>query len=416
MERPYQINPNKERLNLAPGLDLPIETAMFSKIAILAATNAGKTYCAGVIAEEMLLGGRQIIVVDPTGGWWGLAFDSSGIKPALNISIIGGKHDNTGHSVKQGQHRIDLLSFDDTATKNLVTYILSSRRPVIFDTSKADNYGIEFVGKFIKELMFQKDDRYPQKIHFFIDEAHIFAPQKISAIKRRDKEIAEETHKQVSRLATQGRHYGLGCTMICQRIQLIDKTLVSQAELFIALRMQGYNDLELLLKWIAGKNDIEALRSKIPTLGKGNAYAYSPGEWLNMPKATLFHIKKKITFDSSKTHEGGAPLALDPSVPIALPPMPHVFAIKASERKFLEVEGGTAIGVSGELAVALLFNKPTDFAQCMIVGRIKAGWQELHDLKQITTEYKQFALYFNNPTLSSHYEGLLIEQSYLLKR
>lgn len=51
-------------------LELPID-AVTETFAILGIRGSGKTNTAGVIAEELLANGQQVVVVDPTDSWWG---------------------------------------------------------------------------------------------------------------------------------------------------------------------------------------------------------------------------------------------------------------------------------------------------------------------------------------------------------
>lgn len=62
----------KEKLlYISSDLSLPLELAARTQC-IFAQKGAGKTYAAGVQAEEMLAGGVQVCILDPTGVWWGL--------------------------------------------------------------------------------------------------------------------------------------------------------------------------------------------------------------------------------------------------------------------------------------------------------------------------------------------------------
>lgn len=78
-------------LSIAPGFDLPLQ-AVTETFAILAKRGSGKTSTAVVLTEELLGAGQQVIVVDPTGVWWGLRANRNGGPGGLPIVIIGGDH------------------------------------------------------------------------------------------------------------------------------------------------------------------------------------------------------------------------------------------------------------------------------------------------------------------------------------
>lgn len=53
---------------IAEDVDLPAD-AVTQTFALLARRGAGKTYAAGKLAEVLLEGGAQVVVVDPVGVW-----------------------------------------------------------------------------------------------------------------------------------------------------------------------------------------------------------------------------------------------------------------------------------------------------------------------------------------------------------
>ena len=64
-------------IELAPGLDLPLEVAG-EAIGILAKRGAGKTNTAVVLVEELRDAGVQVVVLDPVGVWWGVRAGADG--------------------------------------------------------------------------------------------------------------------------------------------------------------------------------------------------------------------------------------------------------------------------------------------------------------------------------------------------
>lgn len=70
---------------------LPLE-AVTQTIAILAKRGVGKSYTASVMAEGMLAAGQQVVILDPTGAWWGLKSSASGKEPGYQVTVFGGDH------------------------------------------------------------------------------------------------------------------------------------------------------------------------------------------------------------------------------------------------------------------------------------------------------------------------------------
>jgi DNA helicase HerA-like ATPase len=78
------------KLRISRDLALPIE-AVTDTFAFLAKRGAGKTYSASVLAEEMLKAKEQIVVLDPTGAWWGLRSSADGKGEGFPVTILGGE-------------------------------------------------------------------------------------------------------------------------------------------------------------------------------------------------------------------------------------------------------------------------------------------------------------------------------------
>ena len=78
-------------LKISSTLSLPLQ-AVTETFAILAIKGRGKSNTAAVLAEEMLKAGQQIIVVDPTGAWWGLQSSADGKSEGFPVVVFGGDH------------------------------------------------------------------------------------------------------------------------------------------------------------------------------------------------------------------------------------------------------------------------------------------------------------------------------------
>ncbi|TPN79484.1 DUF87 domain-containing protein, partial [Mesorhizobium sp. B1-1-5] len=85
-------------MDIAPFLDKPT--------AIVGTTGAGKTFAAKGAVERLLELGRRVIILDPTGAWYGLrAGADGGAEGGFPVLIFGGDHadipiDPTGEAGK----------------------------------------------------------------------------------------------------------------------------------------------------------------------------------------------------------------------------------------------------------------------------------------------------------------------------
>lgn len=81
----------KNPILISPSLSLPM-TFLTSTQGILAKKRRGKSYTAQVQAEELLRLKQQIVVLDPTGAWYGLRSSADGKRAGYPIVVFGGDH------------------------------------------------------------------------------------------------------------------------------------------------------------------------------------------------------------------------------------------------------------------------------------------------------------------------------------
>ncbi len=254
---------------------LPDE-AITQTFALLARRGAGKTYTANVLAEEMLAGGHQIVILDPIGAWWGL-------RSGYAIAILGGEHQD--------------IPLDPQSGKTVAQFVVSERLSVLLDLSTfGENEMRRFVADFGNE--FYRENRDP--VHLFIEEADEFAPQ--------------SGHKggplaaclgAMQRIVRRGRQRGIGCTLITQRSAVISKDLLTQTECLIAMQTTSPQDLDAIKGWVqynGSKDDTRKILESLPKMQQGQAWLYSPG-WLQ--KLVRFDVRKRRTHDASATPKPG---------------------------------------------------------------------------------------------------------------
>lgn len=267
-------------IRISSTLQLPIE-AVTQTFGIIAKRGVGKSYTAGVMAEEFLKNRLHTVVMDPIGVWWGLRASADGRKEGLPIVIMGGEHGDV--PIEPGSGEV------------IANAIIDQRISAVVDTSlfrKGEQK--RFVTDFAETLY--RRNRAP--LHMFLDEADAFAPQ-------RPMKGEERMLGSIEDIVRRGRARGLGVTLITQRTAVLNKDVLTQVEVLILLRTIAPQDRDAAKAWVRVHADEDAWRAMekdLTQLPVGTAYVWSPG-WLDICKKVKIRLKE--TFDSSKTPEVG---------------------------------------------------------------------------------------------------------------
>jgi hypothetical protein len=269
-----------EKLALAADLSLPIE-AVTETFAALGRRGSGKSYAAQKLAELMWSVGAQFVVLDPVGNWHGLRIAGEGA--GIPVPVFGGLHGD--------------LPLQPAAGAFIARLIVERGISVVLDVSqfrKGDRK--HFVTDFAEEF-FHLKKAAPSAVHLFIEEAHVFVPQRPQKGEERMLGAIEDPVRL-------GRNYGIGVTLISQRAASVNKNVLTQVEVLLAFQTVSAQDRAAVEAWIAEK-EIDDRRglAELPRLDSGEAFLYSPG-WLR----TFRRIKvgKKQTADASATPKVGA--------------------------------------------------------------------------------------------------------------
>lgn len=267
-------------LTLAPGLNLPLE-AVTETFAILGKRGSGKTTTARVLTEELLDVGLPVVVMDPTGVWWGLRSSADGNHAGHQVVIFGGDHAD-----------VPLLETSGTVVADV---IVDRRIPAVLDLSLLSKSAAR---RFAADLLERLYHRNRAPLHVVVDEADMFAPQ-------RTPQGSERLLGAMNDLVRRGRVRGLGVTLITQRPAVLNKDVLTQAEVLVAMRLIGARDRAAISEWIEAQASVEAAReviSSLPGLPVGTAWVWSPG-WLDILQRV--EIRTPHTFDSSATPKPG---------------------------------------------------------------------------------------------------------------
>jgi len=318
------------KLHIAESFSLPFD-AVTQTFAVLAKRGVGKTYTASVMAEEMLAHKQQVVVIDPTGAWYGLRSSADGRGPGFPILVAGGERGD--------------VPLDENAGELLAQAIVERRFSAVIDLSLFRKGQVRrFLTPFLETLY--RLNR--EAMHLFVDEADDICPQKPFGDEAQMVGAMEDVVKR-------GRRKGIGCTLITQRPADLAKQVLTQCEVLVSMRLTHPRDINAIKEWVnvhADPTMAAEMISSLPSLPVGTAWFWSPG-WGDFFKQAK--VRRRTTFDSSATPKAGEsrrePKALAPVDVAELGSAIAGMKEKAKENdpKLLRAE---LLKVKGELAKA----------------------------------------------------------------
>lgn len=274
-------------LDVFRGIELPDEFVT-QPAAILARRGAGKTYTALRIAEELCAQSLPFVMLDPLGVAWGLRSSADGNKPGLAVTVLGGDYGD--------------VPLEPTGGKVVAQFVVDHPGAYVIDMSafesnaQQDRFAADFA-----ETLYRAKGRDRTPVHLIVDEADSFAPQRPGKSQLRMLGAYEA-------IVRRGRSRGLGVTLISQRPAVLNKNVLSQIEVLIALQVTAPQDRKALDEWAQGWSTPEFRREFLDVLASlevGEAWVWSP-QWLRTFARTK--VTKRWTFDSSSTPVHGGPV------------------------------------------------------------------------------------------------------------
>lgn len=275
-------------LKIAKGLALPLD-AVTQTIGIVAKKRSGKSYLARRLTEQLHHGAQQVVIVDPKGDWWGIRSSSDGKGPGLPIIIIGGERADVPLEAGGGEV--------------IAKLVVEERVSVLLDLSLLRKHEVAtFMTAFLEGLYRLKAvERNRTPVMLVIDEADAIAPQKPQPNEARMLGAAED-------IVRRGGQRGIGCTMVTQRTAVLNKNILTQCQVLIALRTIGPQDLAALNAWVDVHGTPEqrkTLMATLPSLPVGDAWVWSPGWPTDAGIFQRMHTLPIETFDSGATPKPG---------------------------------------------------------------------------------------------------------------
>lgn len=269
-----------ERMARRPGHDLSPDLALLpnavtQRLAFLGISGSGKTYGAGKFTEELVGMGAQVVVIDTIGNWWGLRVSAAGGE-GIQIPIIGGNHGDVPIESTQG-----------TIVAELVAHEHASMVVDISDFTEGEIR--KFVIAFATTLLAEKR-KAPSPVMIVWEECQDIIPQQV---------MSEDARMvgAMKRLVKKGRNFGVGNTLISQRVAAVNKDVLNQCATLFAFRTISKLDRKSIEDWVTDKAP-SALPIELSKLEDGECMVYSPA-WLKVHKQ--IKISPKLTFDASAT-------------------------------------------------------------------------------------------------------------------
>lgn len=265
-----------KNLNLG-SIKVPI-TAATKAFAVLAKRGAGKTYTAAVLAEEFHDAGIPFVVFDPIDVWWGLRLKADGKSKGLPVVVFGLEHADIQITKDMGRRIAQAIVNEN------ISCVIST-----FGMGKAAMRHL--VAEFADELL--RINNTPR--HVFIEEAHEFVPQRVMG-------DAGKCFAAVEALVVMGRNRGIGVTLINQRAATINKDVLTQVDVLLAMRSVGPQDRKALKEWVefhSAEGDFDAFLTSLPSLPTGEGWLWSPEfmdgvfERVKIRKRETFHVDRE---------------------------------------------------------------------------------------------------------------------------
>ena len=200
----------------------------------------------------------------------------------------------------QGDARYNFVFGSSLSLRDEMSEILSNlfRIPVngkpitILDISAVPSEVLNVVVSLVCRLTFDFAmwSETPVPITIVCEEAHRYAP--------RDRELGfEPTKRALSRIAKEGRKYGVSLSVVTQRPSDLAPSLLSECNTMFALRMTNHDDQDILRDSLSEAS--HGLMDFLPALRNGEAIAV--GEGVSMPVRICFNLLPEDARPKSST-------------------------------------------------------------------------------------------------------------------
>ena len=199
------------KLNLADGIDIDAQRVVTGRGCAIGQSGSGKSYLAGVMAEELCRARMPFCVIDTEGEYGSL-------KKMFNLILVGGENGDVGLDV-------DFSRLFEASITNSV--------PVVLDLS--DSLDKMSVVNSALHALYSIEDKVRKPYLVIVEEADVFAPQVLAS----QGNIIEE-------IGVRGRKRGIGLFITTQRPAKVSKNVLAQCSYGFIGKLTIENDLNAI--------------------------------------------------------------------------------------------------------------------------------------------------------------------------
>ncbi len=217
-------------INISGGIGVDAQTVMTGRGCVIGQSGSGKSFLAGVIAEELCRAGMPFCVLDTEGEYGSLKSVSQ------NVIIAGGDRGDVGLDV-------DFARLFEASIRDDM--------PVVLDLS--DSVDKNEIAQKALGALYEVESREKRPYLVVIEEADKFVPQVVS----RKPNVIEE-------IGVRGRKRGIGLFITTQRPANISKNVLAQCSYGFIGKLTIENDLNAL-RMLVGSNEKLASITRLST-------------------------------------------------------------------------------------------------------------------------------------------------------
>ena len=273
-----RLVPGARALQVGKGFSIPLAdwATMGERDAILASSGMGKSYLTGVLIEETLETGGLVCIIDPEGEHFTLA-------ARYPMMVIGGEHGS--------------LPMEEDAIDLYVEAMLQNRLSAVFDLSEYLDEEQQHLYGLIADALFVAEQKYRKKIRLVVEEAQIYAPQRMAATsQKRSKKRSIDPVQASQKIAKRGRKRAIDSLWATQRPASLNKDILSQCNRFWFGGITSEQDYKAIKPFL---NEAGISFGAIKALKPGEFYYFGKGE------TTLIKVRKRHCKHAGATPEAG---------------------------------------------------------------------------------------------------------------
>lgn len=250
--------------------------------AVLGIRDSGKTVTAEKLAEEMFAAGIPFVAFDPIGVWKYLRVPGTG--RGIPVVVAGGEAGD--------------LPLTPKSAPDIMRAAMKAGISLVFDLhdinlSKADWKRV--VADSIRVLIYENGPHGLR--HVFLEEAAEFVPQRVGP-------ESGVVYAEIEKMARMGGNARLGYTLINQRAEEVNKSVLELCDNLFLHRQKGRHSITALSKWLnAGAVvDHKAITDSLSTLPTGECWAWMAQSEtpvrIKIPMKDSFHPDRRILMDA----------------------------------------------------------------------------------------------------------------------